>query len=217
MGYIYILVNESFKDYIKIGYADDINRRIQQLNSTATTPYPFKLYASYETSSRLTDKEVHNIIDTLNPNLRPNEIVDGRCRQKEFFHMRPNDAYSLLHSIALISGTLEKLKKENNEDIPEISFIYKKKAPAFNFKKYGILPGEELTYINDRNIKVKVVDDRKIEYEGRITSMSTLAQRLGDFKSQPQGTEYFLYKGERLTDLRKRLDAINEINNENKL
>ena len=31
-GVIYILTNPSFPDYVKIGYADDIEKRLQQLN-----------------------------------------------------------------------------------------------------------------------------------------------------------------------------------------
>ena len=31
-GVIYILTNPSFPEYVKIGYANDINRRLQQLN-----------------------------------------------------------------------------------------------------------------------------------------------------------------------------------------
>lgn len=31
-GVIYILTNLSFPEYVKIGYADDIDKRLQQLN-----------------------------------------------------------------------------------------------------------------------------------------------------------------------------------------
>lgn len=31
-GVIYILTNPSFPEYVKIGYADDIDKRLQQLN-----------------------------------------------------------------------------------------------------------------------------------------------------------------------------------------
>ncbi len=27
-GYVYILTNSTFPDYVKIGYADDVNRRL---------------------------------------------------------------------------------------------------------------------------------------------------------------------------------------------
>ena len=31
-GVIYILITPSFPEYVKIGYADDIDKRLQQLN-----------------------------------------------------------------------------------------------------------------------------------------------------------------------------------------
>ena len=37
MGYIYILTNPSFPEYVKIGYAADVKQRLEELNrSTAT-------------------------------------------------------------------------------------------------------------------------------------------------------------------------------------
>ena len=38
-GVIYILTNPSFPEYVKIGYADDIDRRLQQLNRSECIPY----------------------------------------------------------------------------------------------------------------------------------------------------------------------------------
>ena len=32
-GVIYILTNPSFPEYVKIGYADDVNARLKQLNN----------------------------------------------------------------------------------------------------------------------------------------------------------------------------------------
>ena len=67
-GYIYILKNPSFPDYVKIGYADDVEERVKQLNSSECTPFAFRVYATYEVNSRLLDKKIHSIIDKLNPN-----------------------------------------------------------------------------------------------------------------------------------------------------
>ena len=69
-GVIYILTNPSFKEYVKIGYAHDVEKRIQQLNRSETVPFAFRAYATYEVDSELTDKELHNLIDKLNPDLR---------------------------------------------------------------------------------------------------------------------------------------------------
>lgn len=58
-GVIYILTNPSFKDYVKIGYADDINKRLKQLNRSECVPFAFHVYATYEVSDRLSDIQIH--------------------------------------------------------------------------------------------------------------------------------------------------------------
>ena len=44
-GVIYILTNPSFPDYVKIGYADDVGKRLKQLNRSECIPFAFRLYA----------------------------------------------------------------------------------------------------------------------------------------------------------------------------
>ena len=110
-GYIYILTNPSFPNYVKIGYADDVEDRVTQLNRTECTPFAFRIYATYEVSDRLKDIPVHQIIDQLNPSLRSIDEVDGKTRVREFYAMTPEDAYKLLEMIAKINGLEGNLKR----------------------------------------------------------------------------------------------------------
>ena len=91
-GVIYILTNPSFPDYVKIGYADDIDKRLAQLNRSECIPFAFRVYATYEVNSRLSDLKIHAIIDKLNPNLRSIENFNGQKRVREFYAMPPEDA-----------------------------------------------------------------------------------------------------------------------------
>lgn len=86
-GFIYILTNPSFPEYVKIGYADNVESRVKQLNQSECTPFAFRVYATYEVNSRLKDKNLHEIIDTLNPNLRSRDNLNGRERVREFYQM----------------------------------------------------------------------------------------------------------------------------------
>lgn len=43
-GYIYVLTNTSFPEYVKIGYADNVDERVAQLNRSECTPFAFKKY-----------------------------------------------------------------------------------------------------------------------------------------------------------------------------
>ena len=44
-GVIYILTNPSFPDYVKIGYAHNIETRLKQLNRSEAIPFAFRVYA----------------------------------------------------------------------------------------------------------------------------------------------------------------------------
>ncbi len=110
MGVIYVLTNPSFPEFVKIGYADDIQKRVSQLNKSECLPFAFRAYCTYEVEGRLKDKDVHALIDKLNPDLRAIETFDGKPRVREFYAMSPEDAYGILSSIAAISGTTDRLK-----------------------------------------------------------------------------------------------------------
>lgn len=110
-GVIYVLTNPSFPEYVKIGYADDLQKRLKQLNRSECLPFAFRAYCTYEVDGRLKDQEVHALIDRLNPDLRAIETFDGKPRVREFYAISPEDAYGILSSIAAISGTTDRLKK----------------------------------------------------------------------------------------------------------
>lgn len=109
IGVIYILTNPSFPHLVKIGYADNVQNRIDVLNNNVGLPYSFRIYATYDVDERLEDLKLHSMIDALNPSLRCQEKVNGKLRKREFFEMPAEDAYSIFEAIAEISGTRERL------------------------------------------------------------------------------------------------------------
>ena len=208
VGYIYILTNPSFPEYVKIGYADDVNRRLKELNRSECVPFAFRIYATYEVSSRLSDVKIHEIIDRLNPDLRAIENFEGKKRVREFYAMSKEDAYSLLKSIAEINGMEDKLKlitpsqEERNQEIlaEEIESEHRNRGEIFSFIKCHIPVGAELEYVNDKNIKCYVVDDRKVKYQNQIMYTTTLAKMLTGKKAGVAGPAYFQYNGKNLQD-----------------
>lgn len=210
-GCIYILTNPSFPDYVKIGYASNLEKRLKQLNRSETVPFAFRVHAIYEVEQALTDMELHKLIDSLNPDLRSIETFDGKKRVKEFYAMSKEDAYNILECIAKISGTMDRLKKmkpEGHEIVDEkIAEEIKEAARRgpFRFGECGIPVGAELEYVDDPSIKVNVLDDRHIKYGSETTSLTALAKRLKGSDRPIQGTLFFTYKGEVLTALRDRL------------
>ena len=110
-GVIYILTNPSFPDYVKIGYADDVQKRLKELNRSECIPFAFRLYAYYDVPQRLTDNELHNIIDAINPTLRAVDEFDGKRRVREFYNISKETAYKILEGIAKINGLEKNLHK----------------------------------------------------------------------------------------------------------
>lgn len=145
-GVIYILTNPSFPDYVKIGYADDVQKRLVGLNRSECIPFAFRIYATYEVPKRLTDLSLHALIDKLNPTLRAIDTFNGKPRKKEFYAMTKEDAYSLLEAIAEIHDRTDKLKlypvseedkvAADTAELVEIESSSKQKSKPITLEEY---------------------------------------------------------------------------------
>lgn len=207
-GFIYIFTNPSFKEYVKIGYADNVEIRLKQLNNLECTPFAFRVYATYEVEERLIDKKLHSLIDQLNPNLRSIDHVGGKVRVREFYAMSPEQAYSILETIAILGGHRERLKllepsvqEQKDEDLAqEIEEEHIERQSPFTFSKCNIPVGTTITYFNrgkaNSGVECVVVDDKTVEYQGKKYSLSALATELSGSKHGVAGPRYFKYKGE---------------------
>ena len=214
-GVIYILTNPSFPQYVKIGYASDLQRRLRELNSSAALPYSFRAYATYDVDHKLTDTALHKLIDQLNPDLRTIETFNGKKRTKEFFEMSDEDAYAILEAIARISGTEDRLHRVtptgDELEVEQEAEEARRNATSgrrsrFRFSMVGIAPGETLAYVNDPTKVATVVDDTHVEYEGVTTSLTALAKQFLGRTTAISGPYLFTYRGERLTDIRIRFE-----------
>ena len=212
VGVIYILTNPSFPQYVKIGYANDVNDRLKQLNRSECVPFAFRLYAYYEVSNRLSDKKIHEIIDNLNPDLRSIEENDGQKRVREFYAMDAEEAYKMLESIASINGLEKNLHRvaPSPDELEDEQEAEKVRLDAFKFSMCNISEGEELEYVDDPSKKCYVKNEKKVIFEGEEYSLSMLAQILAKKDYPLAGPHYFKYKGEVLNDLRNRLSEQNK-------
>jgi len=218
-GVIYILTNPSFPQYVKIGYADNVDSRLKQLNNSECIPFAFRVYATYEVEERLTDLKLHALIDQLNPNLRSIDEVGGKKRVREFYAMSKEHAYSILETIAILGGrkhrlhlyepTTEEKKSENLAQ--EIEEEHIERMSPFAFSKCNIPIGAVITFFNQGNdnsgTQCTVVDDKTVEYQGRKLSLSALASELTGSKWGVAGPRYFKYNGEWLNDLRAKVEG----------
>lgn len=216
-GVIYILKNPSFPDYIKIGYADNIANRLQQLNNSECTPFAFRVYATYEVDSRLSDLKIHAIIDKLNPNLRSIDNYNGKKRVREFYAMTAEDAYLILEAIAEIHNCTDRLKKWElspadmmaEEIAEEVSLEKQARSANFKFSDCNIPIGAVLIHNEDSSIVCTVTDDRRIEYNGETMYITPFAKLISGKDYITKGPKYlaehFLYNGELIKDICERL------------
>lgn len=178
-GVIYILTNPSFPDYVKIGYADNVERRLKELNRSECIPFAFRLYAYYKVPNRLTDMKLHQMIDKLNPNLRSIEEFDGKTRKREFYNMSASDAYSILEIIAQINGLEDNLvlvepSAKQLKDEEEAEEIRTKRCytslPKLDWMiEQGIIkPGDKIYVISHPNDIATIVDGKHVEYNGKL-------------------------------------------------
>ena len=215
VGYIYILTNPSFPDYVKIGYADNVKNRLAQLNRSECTPFAFRVYATYEVSARLEDKNIHTMIDKINPSLRSIDNVEGKKRVREFYAMSAEDAYALFDAMAEIHGAKDKLvkikpttiEKEQENEAKEIKEVSTERIKPFRFEYCGIKAGSiiEFSCRGNKNdgTQCTVVDDKTVEYNNEHWSLSSLAAHLTGRTTQVAGPRYFKFNGQWLNDLRK--------------
>jgi len=220
-GVIYILTNPSFPQYVKSGYANNLESRLRQLNRSEALPYAFRAYATYDTDYRLMDKALHELIDRLNPDLRTVETFNGQKRTKEFFEMSSEDAYSILEAIARISGTEGYLHRvtPTGEQAEEERAAEAREHPArrapFRFSMVGLKPGDVVTYASDATKNARVLDDKHVAYvenstgEEVTSTLSGLAEKFSGASSL-QGPRFFSYDGELLSDRRIRMEKEHE-------
>ena len=205
-GEIYILVNPAFPNLVKIGYADNVAKRVKTLNSNSGLPDPYHIYATYKVKKRLEDLKLHKLIDSLDSDLR-------HAKNKEFYEMTPQKAYGILSAIAEINGDEDLLVLNPTTDdffndtiTNEPTENEKEKKSRMTFAMLGIPTGTKLVYKDDPSVVVKTTDDKSnVEYQGKIYKMSALIRHLKNGGSW-QGGEYLTYNGKKLTDLRKEIE-----------
>ena len=213
-GYVYILTNPSFKeDWVKIGKSSrPVDIRSKELDNTAV-PLPFEIYATLKTVKyEEVERLVHKTIDRL---------TDLRIRQnREFFNVPPAKALDILKDISTTLDDAEidevylgENKKNiiicNNDDTT--TTLKRHQRPRFKFSMVNIPIGSLITFL-PTGIEVRVADDDKFEYQGRLYKLSPF---VGTFMPEErrnssgayQGAKYFSYKGEVLDDIRTKMET----------
>ena len=199
-GIVYILINEAMPGYTKVGKTStSVEQRMKELDSTGV-PLPFECYfAGRVADAGAAEKHLHDAFD------------DRRVRQRrEFFQVGPERMRSAL----MLANPEDVTPREDVvEDADDQAALNKARTirSAFNFKMVEIPPGTELTFTKDATITCVVVDHKKVEFEGEVTSLTaaalTIVHRMGYDWKQIAGPQYWEFDGETLSELRRRMEA----------
>jgi len=192
---IYILTNEAMPDYVKIGRTTNLSQRLKSLYRTQV-PLPFEVFYACTVEN---GTEVESWLFDI--------FEDRRVsKDREFFEISPERVAVALRAKAIKEVTPKETYVESDEDRAALAKAQTRRA-IFNFKMVDIPVGAELVFSRDENIKAKVIDNRSIEYNGKITSLSDSAHEILGYDSKVSGTLYWTYKGETLDERRKRMES----------
>lgn len=218
---------------MKIGKSSrPVDVRSKELDNTAV-PLPFEIYAIMKTDKyNEAERQIHSSIDLVNPSMR---IRKGR----EFFNVTPEKALSIFHQCALTLDDAEITvvahqipAKVPCSEKPLMSAIQgyaaqhrakQPKASRLTFSMLNVPIGAELTFAESPSVKVYVADDNNLVtlQDGTRATLSRavaiVKRQLGTatLSEAYQGGVYWLYKGERLTSIRNRLENANLANRQN--
>lgn len=196
----FVLTNPAMPGLVKIGRTTtDLATRLRQLDTTGV-PLPFEcIYAAYVADSAFVEKQIHMA------------FCDHRIRQsREFFRLSPDRVRAAL---ALAKGTEVTPKGDvvQSADDQRALDRERKRRSNFSFSAIGIQPGSILTSEFDEGLTCTVVDDRRIQFEGQVTSLSasavTISQRKGRSATSLNGVLYWAYEGWTLDEIRNALIA----------
>ena len=82
----------------------------------------------------------------------------------------------------------------------------------FTFSSVNIPVGSVLHFVRDETIVAKVLDDKNVEFEGEVTSLSQssvtiLGRDFGWNSPKVQGPRYWVYENETLSERRTRMES----------
>ena len=200
---VYLLTNPTMPGLVKIGRTTDLETRLRSLSTHSGVPVPFEcFYACEVTHSTKVEKALHDAFGDhrINP-------------KREFFRLNPDRAVAILELVALGNAAPT---VEIADDPVELEALHREQSrrEQFRFSLADVPIGATLTFSRDANITAKVVDDKRIEFEGEITSTSAAAAqvllRFGWTVTKVQGPLYWVYDGETLVERRSRLEGDGE-------
>jgi len=198
---VYLLTNPVIPDLVKIGKTSNLEERVRSLSSHTGVPVPYEVYyaCTVEDSHRVERQLLEAFGDhRVNP-------------KREFFRINPERVLAILKLVELEDVTPNNDYVDDADDQRTLEQERSRRS-NFKFSSVDVPVGSILTFIRDESINAKVVDERNIEFEGGITSLSQAAltvlnRDLGRNRVSCGGPRYWVYQNETLSERRNRMES----------
>lgn len=200
---VYLLTNPTIPDLVKIGRTTDLEARLRQLSTHSGVPVPFECFFACEVEDSVkVERALHDAFGDhrINP-------------KREFFRLNPDRAVAILELVALKDAAPN---IEIVEDQAELDALHREQSRRenFRFSMVDVPIGSILKFSKDENLIAQVIDDKRIEFEGAITSTSAAAavllHRRGWTLKAAQGPLYWMFDGETLAERRMRMENVSD-------
>ena len=191
-GIVYVLTNAAMPGLVKIGKTaqKDLNKRLEQLYGTGV-PVPFECaFAGIVDDHSKVENAFHNAFGPYRYNPR-----------REFFAIEPDQAIALLELLVIEEVTSQVSEEAERVDPQSNRARDKLRRPNFNFTEMNVPPGAQLDFARGAEHKCRVVDERKVEYEGEIWSLTALTKELLGAPRSVAPLPHWLYDGRKLSDV----------------
>jgi hypothetical protein len=199
---LYIIFNKQIPALIKVGITQyDGNHRAKTL---CTTGVPGK----NEVYRELRIKNTRKVEDKIKE-----MFAEYRERPtKEWYYKTALPKLDLLFDILELQQDDLIEEEENIEMLFETILSDRKRKEKLKFSMIKLSIGDELEYVEDPSIKVKIVDDKCVEYENERYTLSALTAKLDSNRvSAYQGPAWWCYDGKKLSDIRKEMEKTTSI------
>ncbi len=211
-GIVYCLTNPAMPELVKIGLvrsaeASALKARMSALYSTGV-PLPFEVRYAV-----MVDKpeEVEKLLHSAFHNFRENP-------GKEFFRVEPE---RVVAAMKLTAGEAVSVEDTPDAEVSQDAIEARKRSrqrqntrlSKFKFSSAHVQFGKEIEFIRDPSLTAKVLNDKKIEFEGKEHSLTSAARlilrRTGETKPNRGGVAgptFWQYQGETLSKRRRRIN-----------
>ncbi len=209
-GIVYCLTNPAMPELVKIGLvvnaeASSLKTRMSALYSTGV-PVPFEVHYAVAVDK---PAEVERLLHSAFHDFRENP---GR----EFFRVEPE---RVVAAMKLTAGEEVSVEDTPDAEISQADIEARKRSRRrrdkrlsnFRFSSAHVPFGEEIEFIRDPSLTAKVLNDKRIEFEGKEHSLTSAARlilkRTGETNSNRGGVAgptFWQYQGETLSQRRRR-------------